>query len=116
VLSEPVTVPEDQLFIKKLNSGDGHYSCGWVFRPELEFDEQKLQVALYGLQATRIKGVFKVAPNRSLILNAEEGSFTVNDTPVSHDSRVEIISSEPVAESLWINIESQLILAIKELG
>jgi len=111
--SEPLAVPEDKLCIRKENTGEGHHSCGWVFRSELLFDAMKLQAVFFSLAVDRIKGVFKIGEEKSLLLNAEQGMVTLKESGACEDSRIEIIHSDSETLPEWDSLESQLILAIE---
>ncbi len=102
-----ISVPEGERFLHRRNSGDGHHSAGWIFRPEVEFDFNRLFALLSGTAAQRLKAVM-ITDRGVFSFNAEDGVLSVNELDDCLDSRVELIDPEPVdAESF----QQQLLLA-----
>ena len=87
------------------NHGFGNYGCGWIFPPDVVFDLAKLKkwIAAYP-ETERIKGAFRTGIDW-VLLNAVRGEFTVEYLAYRRDSRVEVISSQPIP---WQNVEDGL--------
>lgn len=108
-----VTLPEGEDFIRRENSGQGFYSCGWLFRPDWVFDFNLLFLLLTGISATRVKAV--MATNQGIYLfNSELGVLSVNPLePLSPsemlDSRLELINDQTISAD---ELEQQLLLLI----
>jgi G3E family GTPase len=98
------TPPEGELFIRKQNQGQGYYSCGWVFRPEVVFAMEPLFVWLSGLSCQRMKGVM-ITAEAIISFNAEDGVLSMTELDECEDSRLEIIHPSPLG---WDDIEQAL--------
>lgn len=88
------TVPEIPAsgFLRIDNEGEGFFSQGWVFDPAWTFDEQKVYLLLIGVDAERVKGVFRTDKGTAGYNMVDQvlTTSTLDETP---DSRVEIIST-----------------------
>lgn len=75
------------------NKGEGFYSRGWVFNAEWVFDARKLSALLAGVNAERVKGVFKT--DRGITAyNKADNALSETDLNNSCDSRIECISTD----------------------
>ncbi len=95
-----------ELFRRQENRGQGFFSCGWVFAPEVVFAMDKLFIWLSGLFCRRVKGVMRTA-DAIMAFNAENGVLSINELDDAMDSRLEIIHDELLD---WQAIE-QILLA-----
>lgn len=98
-----IQLPEDQDFIRRENQSQGFYSCGWLFKPEIQFDFNSLFGWMTGLMVLRAKAVMNT--NQGVYMfNAENGVLSINPAMLEpediSDSRIEIIndSEMPVAD------------------
>jgi len=95
-----VSLPENERFIRRENSANGFYSCGWLFQPQLQFDFNQLFGWLSGAPFLRVKAVMHT--NEGLYMfNAENGVLSVNEIPVQSredilDSRIEVIDDKTI--------------------
>ncbi|RYY01248.1 MAG: GTP-binding protein [Gammaproteobacteria bacterium] len=106
-----VSLPENERFIRRENSANGFYSCGWLFQPQLQFDFNQLFGWLSGAPFLRVKAVMHT--NEGLYMfNAENGVLSVNEIPVQSredilDSRIEVIDDKTIDadanESILLN-------------
>jgi G3E family GTPase len=106
-----VSLPENERFIRRENSSNGFYSCGWLFQPEIQFDFNQLFGWLSGAPFLRVKAVMHT--NEGLYMfNAENGVLSVNEIPVQSredimDSRIEVIDDKTIYadanESILLN-------------
>lgn len=96
-----VRLPEGERFIRRENSANGFYSCGWLFQPEIQFNFNQLFGWLSGANFLRVKAVMHT--NEGLYMfNAENGVLSVNEIPVQSpadilDSRIEVIDDKIIA-------------------
>lgn len=95
-----INLPEGQDFIRRENSGQDFYSCGWLFRPDWQFNFNLLFLFLTGTTSVRVKGVMNTEQG-VFILNAENGVLSVNAFEQAEaadllDSRLEIIDDKPI--------------------
>ena len=106
-----VRLPEGERFIRRENSANGFYSCGWLFQPEIQFNFNQLFGWLSGADFLRVKAVMHT--NEGVYMfNAEQGVLSVNEIPVQStadilDSRIEVIDDKTIA----IDLSEQLLLA-----
>lgn len=95
-----VRLPENERFIRRENSANGFYSCGWLFQPELQFNFNQLFGWLSGASFLRAKAVMHT--NEGVYMfNAENGVLSVNEVPVQSpadilDSRIEVIDDKEI--------------------
>ncbi len=108
--TEPATVSlsEDQLFLRRENKGQNHFSCGWLFSEQASFSFDRLFSLIHSQTAQRLKAVART--DRGVKgFNMQDGAVSVIEIEESPDSRLEIISSTPMD---WDSFESQLQEAI----
>lgn len=108
-----VLLPEGEDFIRRENQGQGFYSCGWLFRPDWQFNFNVLFLLMSGLSVVRAKGVINTEQG-FFIFNSENGVLSVNtlDQELEQDildSRIELIDDKPIDGTVF---EEQL-LAIR---
>jgi G3E family GTPase len=94
------TLPAGQDFIRRQNQGQNFYSCGWLFRPEWQFDFNFLFLLLSGLTFIRAKAVMRTSQG-VYVFNSENGVLSVNQLDQSlaqdiPDSRIELIDDKPI--------------------
>ena len=92
-LPATIEVPPDGC-VRKDNQGEGFFSRGWVFGSDWLFDDKKLLSVFHGMDAERMKGVFKTAAGY-IGLNKTEDVISQTSIPELADSRVEVISDNP---------------------
>ena len=93
-----IQLPEGQDFLRRENQGQGMYSCGWLFRPELRFGFNQLFGWMTGLPVLRSKAVMNTDQG-VYMFNAENGVLSVKplmmgDDPELLDSRIELIDDK----------------------
>lgn len=98
-----ISLPEGQDFLRRENSGQGFYSCGWLFQPQIRFDFNQVFGWLSGLQLVRAKAVMNTDQG-VFMFNAEQGVLSVNQLPEDSaadlpDSRIELIDDKPLRVS-----------------
>lgn len=100
-----ISLPEGQEFLRRENAGQGFYSCGWMFQPQIRFDFNQVFGWLSGLQLVRAKAVLNTDQG-VFMFNAEQGILSVNQLPIDSeldlsDSRIELIDDrELILEEL----------------
>lgn len=106
-----VQLPEGEDFVRRTSQGEGHFACGWLFKPEIQFDFNQLFGWLMGVPVVRTKAVMHTDQG-VFSFNAEQGVLSVNPLPVAvedlSDSRIEFIDTSPLAEA---ELELQLLAA-----
>ena len=96
-----VRLPEGEPFVRRENSANGFYSCGWLFQPMIQFNFNELFGWLSGANFLRAKAVMHT--NEGVYMfNAENGVLSVNQIPVQSadeilDSRIEVIDDKKIA-------------------
>lgn len=96
-----IRLPENEPFVRRENSANGFYSCGWLFQPEIQFNFNQLFGWLSGADFLRAKAVMHT--NEGVFMfNAENGVLSVNQVPVQSadeilDSRIEVIDDKKIA-------------------
>jgi G3E family GTPase len=99
-----VRLPEGERFIRRENSSNGFYSCGWLFQPNIQFNFNQLFGWLSGADFLRVKAVMHT--NEGVYMfNAEQGVLSVNEIPVQSaadilDSRIEVIDDKTISAEL----------------
>lgn len=104
---ETLTLAEGEAFARRENSGDGHFSCGWLFAESIRFDQNRLFGVLMGLPADRVKGLLR-GMNKTFVFNGVDGVLSLTETTGEHDNRLEIIHREKLD---WDAIEAALLAA-----
>ena len=88
------TIPiPDYGYVKAINEGEGFFSTGWRFDPEIVFEHKKLITLLAGINVERLKGVI-ITDKGIFGYNLTQDALTeieVNDCMVSC---IEIISDQ----------------------
>ena len=104
-----LTLPEEgQLFLRRENKGQNHFSCGWLFSEQASFSFDRLFSLIHSQTAQRLKAVART--DRGVKgFNMQDGVVSVIEIEESPDSRLEIISSTPMD---WDSFELQLQEAI----
>lgn len=97
----------EQGFLRRSRSDDGYHVSGWVFRPALEFDADKLFALFSGVDCERLKAVM-ITDDGIISYNLVDGVLQILHLDECDDSRVEIIGVAPVADSF----ESYLLSAL----
>jgi hypothetical protein len=96
-----IVLPENEQFIRRENSANGFYSCGWLFQPHIQFNFNALFGWLSGANFLRVKAVMHT--NEGVYMfNAENGVLSVNQIPAQSvdeilDSRIEVIDDKKIA-------------------
>lgn len=93
-----IQLPEGQDYVRRENQGQGVYSCGWLFRPEIRFSFNHLFGWMTGLPVLRSKAVMNTDQG-VYMFNAENGVLSVKplllgDEPELLDSRIELIDDQ----------------------
>jgi G3E family GTPase len=114
LLDAGIHLPEGENFIRRENSGQNFYSCGWLFRPDWVFDFNLLFLLMTGLMVMRAKAVMRTDQG-AYVFNSENGVLSVNQlervtAEAITDSRIELIDDNPIANDAF---EQQLMLLIK---
>ncbi len=96
-----ISLPQGQDFLRRENSGQGYYSCGWMFQPAIQFDFNQLFGWMTGLPVVRAKAVMNTDQG-IYMFNAEDGVLSVkplmmDGEPELLDSRIELIDNQPLA-------------------
>lgn len=95
-----IQLPEGEAFLRRENAGQGFYSCGWMFQPQIRFDFNQVFGWLSGLSLVRAKAVLNTDQGL-FMFNAEQGVLSVNQLPQEieldlADSRIELIDDQPI--------------------
>ncbi len=105
-----IKLPDDKAFLRRENYGQGYYSCGWMFQPQIQFDFNQLFGWMTGLDLVRAKAVMNTDQG-IYMFNAEQGVLSVKPLAVDAeldllDSRIELINDQPLAAD---ELEQQLL-------
>ena len=79
-------------YIKAVNKGEGFFSIGWKFSPNITFEWPAIESVLTRIEAIRIKAIIK-SDNQAFSFNktpSETGHIELNH---AQDSRIEIIAT-----------------------
>ncbi|HSC67066.1 MAG TPA: GTP-binding protein [Cellvibrio sp.] len=104
-----IQLPDGQDFLRRENQGQGFYSCGWMFQPEIQFDFNQLFGWMTGVQVVRAKAVMNTDQG-IYMFNAEDGVLSVkplmmDDETELLDSRIELIhSAAMIADELEVEL------------
>lgn len=93
--SAEISLPENQLFLRRENKGQNHFSCGWLFSEKASFSFDQLFSLIHSQNAQRLKAVAKTDQGVKGF-NMQDGVVNVIEIEESPDSRLEIISSTPM--------------------
>jgi G3E family GTPase len=96
-----IKLPEGEEFVRRENSSQGFYSCGWMFQPRVQFDFNQLFGWMTGLALVRAKAVMNTDQG-VYMFNAEQGVLSVKPLELDaeldlSDSRIELIDDKPLA-------------------
>jgi len=99
--------------IMKPNKGLGSYSCGWIFSHKEVFDLNKLNMLIvrwyFDNKIHRAKGILRTGEDWYLY-NCVEGMPTSHYLAYRRDSRLELISSEPLDwKALQVQIQECIV-------
>jgi G3E family GTPase len=99
-----IQLPEGEDYLRRENQGQGFYSCGWLFKPGIQFSFNGLFGWMTGLTMVRAKAVMNTDQG-VYMFNAENGVLSVKplalssdpageqeDEPELLDSRIELIN------------------------
>jgi len=90
----------EQEFVRRESQGQGHFACGWMIQPQIQFDFNQLFGWMTGLHCVRAKAVMHTDQG-IFMFNSESGVLSVNEleVPLSDltDSRLELIDAQPLA-------------------
>ncbi len=98
--------------IKKLNKGEGFYSCGWIFDLSYEFSFDEVIILVKSLNVIRLKAVL-ITDEGIAGLNLIDGELNVIELDDAMDSRIEIITLTSVDSEA---LERRLLAISKRLS
>lgn len=99
-------LPPGQAYLRKENQGQGHYSCGWIFGAEYQFDFDQFFSMLSALTAERVKAVVNTERG-CFAFNSVNGVVSVNEISLEgFESRFEVIDSQLMP---WDQLEKILL-------
>ncbi len=90
------------------NNGQDYYSCGWIFKANILFDEQCLMKWARHPDFTRVKGIFRTESGW-IVINRMDDQVSREISSYTSDSRVELI--EPDYHD-WNLVEQELVQCI----
>ena len=99
-----MTENEDILLLE--NSGQGHFSVGWLITDKWVFSAEKIRSWLGGLDVERAKGIV-ITDEGPLVINMRDGVLTEMPTRQPDESRIELIAAEPLDGH---NLQNHLLL------
>lgn len=101
-----LSLPEHQRWRRNISSGHGHFSCGWIFDEETEFDTIGLLEVARLAPVGRVKGVLCIREGLVRI-NRQDNDFHIETRPTPPpDSRIELLHDEPAD---WNTLQSALL-------
>ncbi len=86
-----LALPPEQDWLQVENSGQGFYSCGWIFSSRMVFDYKLLFQTIQKLNVERFKGVVNTNQGTKGF-NLADGKLSVEPIETYQDSRIEIIA------------------------
>ena len=95
-----IQLPEGEDYLRRENQGQGFYSCGWLFKPGIQFGFNDLFGWMTGLNVVRAKAVMNTEQG-VYMFNAENGVLSVKPIMLGSelesdqellDSRIELIN------------------------
>ncbi|CAM3104767.1 CobW family GTP-binding protein [Vibrio rarus] len=99
-------IPPNQAFVRKENKGQGYFSCGWLFGPEVTFPFDDIFSLFSDLTAERIKAVVNTEKG-CFAFNVADGVVSVNEmTLEGFESRMEVIDNQLMP---WDQLEGILL-------
>jgi hypothetical protein len=106
LVEEPAPLGEirfpDKGFITIKNQGEGFFSQGWIFKPEITFDKMKLYDLLISTDIERLKAVF-ITDGGVVAFNKVDGVLTELMLDETMDSRIELIADKEASLSSFEN-------------
>lgn len=78
-----------------VNSGEGYHTCGWRIAPATRLDYTLLSALAHDPQWQRLKGFLNTTEGWYAV-NALDGIVTTQPIPEQSESRLEIISDQPL--------------------
>lgn len=95
---------EGETSLRKENTGQGHFSCGWLFSENLLFSFDQLFSLIHSMEVLRLKAVMKTDQG-ARGFNMQDGVVSILEMDDCQDSRLEVIHSAPLD---WDTFEGQL--------
>ncbi|MBL36284.1 MAG: GTP-binding protein [Oceanospirillaceae bacterium] len=92
-LSPQVALAENEDILLLENSGQGHFSVGWLITDKWVFSAEKIRSWLGGLDVERAKGIV-ITDEGPLVINMRDGVLTEMPTRQPDESRIELIAAE----------------------
>jgi G3E family GTPase len=109
LVEEPAPLGEiqfpDKGFITIKNQGEGFFSQGWIFKPEIIFNKVRLYDLLVSTDIERLKAVF-IADEGVVAFNKVDGVLTELMLDETMDSRIELIADK---EEHLSNFENEIL-------
>jgi G3E family GTPase len=114
IYNNKIQLAEGQDFLRRENQNQEFFSCGWLFKPQTQFNFNHLFGWLSGLDVLRAKAVMNTEQG-VYMFNAENGVLSVNPAMLEandiSDSRIELIDDKniPAAdyETTLLNLINQ---------
>jgi G3E family GTPase len=101
-----LNLPEHQRWRRSINSGQGHYACGWIFDADTVFDTIGLLEWARLAPVSRVKGVLRIAEGLVRI-NRQGDDLRIETQAVAPpDSRIELIHDN---ECDWNALQGSLL-------
>lgn len=101
-----LSLPEHQRWRRSLNSGQGHYACGWIFDADTQFDTIGLLEWARLAPVSRVKGVMRIAEGLVRINRQGSDLHIETQSVAPPDSRIELIHND---ETDWNALQSSLL-------
>ncbi|MEW5561435.1 GTP-binding protein [Enterobacter asburiae] len=101
-----LSLPEHQRWRRSVNSGQGHYACGWIFDADTQFDTIGLLEWARLAPVSRVKGVMRIAEGLVRINRQGSDLHIETQSVAPPDSRIELIHH---AETDWNALQSSLL-------
>jgi G3E family GTPase len=102
IYNNKIQLPDDQDFVRRENQSQGFFSCGWLFKPQKQFNFNQLFGWMTGLDVLRAKAVMNTDQG-VYMFNAENGVLSVNPAMLESDdisdSRIELINDKTIPAS-----------------
>ncbi|NRB25071.1 GTP-binding protein [Shewanella sp.] len=102
---------DERGMVSKSNTGEGAYSCGWVFDPSYEFNFDGLLIWVKSLDVLRFKAVV-ITDEGIAGINLVDGEMTITELDDVMDSRLELICLGKIET---VEIEAKLISLARRL-
>lgn len=99
-----IAVRDSEGVLRQENKTDYGYSCGWLFPEAFVFDYERLKTMLSELNVPRIKAVLQTDKGW-FSFNRMRENFQVKETTAIEESRLEVISMDPVD---WQELDKKL--------